>query len=219
MLRHAAMAAFVMVGALENLIFIADAFRRAGSPLRWRSGKPSVQPGRSLVAGAGWPHRARRVWAGRPIDCQQAGYAGRGGHSSGGRGGRVDAGLEGVADQLGAAAGAGLVPDPLQMRSHRVDRQEQPLGDLGVGRAPASSATISRSRSDSGPAEPSAAAWPATWVRFTSAAAGSGPRTAGPSGRTTRPDPHQSSEAHPACRRPSRRAAPPDLGIRRLTQP
>jgi hypothetical protein len=58
----------------------------------------------------------------------------QGGPASGGRGGRVDAGLDGVADQFRAPPGAGLVPDPLQMRSHRVDRQEQPPGDLGVGR-------------------------------------------------------------------------------------
>ena len=51
---------------------------------------------------------------------------GQGGQPSGGRGGdRFDAGLEGVADQVGVPAGAGLVADPVQVRSDRVDRQEQ----------------------------------------------------------------------------------------------
>jgi hypothetical protein len=40
----------------------------------------------------------------------------------------------GVADPFCAPAGAGLVPDPVQMRSDRADRQGQPLGDLSVGR-------------------------------------------------------------------------------------
>ena len=61
---------------------------------------------------------------------------GQGGQPSGGRGDRFDAGLEGVADQAGAPAGAGLVPDPVQVGSDRVDRQEQPPGDLGVCRSP-----------------------------------------------------------------------------------
>lgn len=41
---------------------------------------------------------------------------------------RFDSGLDGVAGQLCSAACAGLVPDPLQVRSHRVDRKKQPLG-------------------------------------------------------------------------------------------
>src|SRR5690348_1259968 len=52
----------------------------------------------------------------------------------GGRCGWVDAGLEGVTDKVRAPARAGLVPDTVQVRSDRIHRQEQPLGDLGVCR-------------------------------------------------------------------------------------
>ena len=107
---------------------------RYGSPPRRRTSRPTVSPAGALAAGAGRPHRARQGWAERPIHSPDADCVGSGrSRASAGGGGFFDAGLD-VADQFCAPAGAGLVPDPLQMRSDRVDRQEQPLGDLGVGR-------------------------------------------------------------------------------------
>ena len=42
---------------------------------------------------------------------------------------------QGQAGQVGAAAAAGLVPDPVQVRADRADADEQLGGDLGVGTA------------------------------------------------------------------------------------
>jgi hypothetical protein len=43
---------------------------------------------------------------------------------------------EGKAGQVGAAAAAGLVPDPVQVRADGADADVQVGGDLGVGPAP-----------------------------------------------------------------------------------
>ena len=43
---------------------------------------------------------------------------------------------EGQAGQAGAAAAAGLVPDPVQVRARCADADVQPGGDPGVGAAP-----------------------------------------------------------------------------------
>ena len=57
-------------------------------------------------------------------------------------------------------AGAGLVPSPLQVRSHHVHRQEQPLGDLGVGRpAVKQRHDLPLSFRQRAPLEPPAVAW------------------------------------------------------------
>ena len=72
------MAAFLMVGALMNLIFIADAF------LRGRTGRPGSGtldhrgPSLSMAAGAGWPHPSRQAWAGWPYCRLEAGHDGPG---------------------------------------------------------------------------------------------------------------------------------------------
>src|SRR6516162_1757178 len=55
----------------------------------------------------------------------------------GGRAGWLDqVCAEGQAGQVGAAAAAGLVPDPVQMRADRADADVQLGGDLRVGPAP-----------------------------------------------------------------------------------
>jgi hypothetical protein len=74
------------------------------------------------------------VWAGRPPLTARRVTSGQAARCSGGEEGRVDARLDGITGHFCSPAGASLVADPLQMRSHRVDRQEQPPGDLGVGR-------------------------------------------------------------------------------------
>jgi hypothetical protein len=43
--------------------------------------------------------------------------------------------LEGQTSQVGAAAAAGLVPDPVQVRADRADADIQLGGDLSVGAA------------------------------------------------------------------------------------
>ena len=52
------------------------------------------------------------------------------------RWGRDKSGLQGQPGQVGAAAAAGLVPDPVQVRADRADADVQVSGDLGVGAAP-----------------------------------------------------------------------------------
>jgi hypothetical protein len=42
---------------------------------------------------------------------------------------------QGQTGQVGAAAAAGLVPDPVQVRADRADADVQLVGDLGVGAA------------------------------------------------------------------------------------
>ena len=46
-----------------------------------------------------------------------------------------EADAEGQAGQVGAAAAAGLVPDPVQVRADGADADVQLRGDLGVGAA------------------------------------------------------------------------------------
>jgi hypothetical protein len=43
--------------------------------------------------------------------------------------------VEGQAGQVGAATGAGLVPDPVQVRADGADADEERAGDLAVGQA------------------------------------------------------------------------------------
>ena len=105
-------------------------------PPRWRSSRPSLRPAGTRQQGPDGPIGHGGCGPIGPIHHRDAGHIGaERGRLSGGRGDRVDAGLEDVADQFCPAPGAGLVPDPLQVRPDRVDRQDQPPGDLGVGRA------------------------------------------------------------------------------------
>jgi hypothetical protein len=60
------------------------------------------------------------------------------GRPTAGAGGRAwsdQAGGEGQAGQVSAAAAAGLVPDPVQVRADGADADVQLRGDLGVGAA------------------------------------------------------------------------------------
>src|SRR5262245_61874194 len=68
--------------------------------------------------GAGLPQPAR-------TPAQAAGSPGLG-----------QSGCQGQAGQVGAAAAAGLVPDPVQVRADGADADVQLGGDLGIGAAP-----------------------------------------------------------------------------------
>jgi hypothetical protein len=100
-----------------------------------------AQPG-STGAGAGLPLSRGRAARGRTTHSQRGGRRPAGSDQSGG---------EGQAGQVGAAAAAGLVPDPVQVRADGADADVQLGGDLGVGAAAATRVTSSRSRALSVP--------------------------------------------------------------------
>src|SRR5262249_42893746 len=52
------------------------------------------------------------------------------------QGDRFDVGLDGVTDQFSAAASAGLIPDPLQMRSPAFHLAASPLFEMPSSQSP-----------------------------------------------------------------------------------
>ena len=92
---------------------------------------PTGSPGRAIAGqGPGYPFSRRPGGRGRSTHSRrgpQGGLAGPGLDQCGG---------QGQAGQVGAAAAAGLVPDPVQVGADGADADVQLRGDLGVGAAP-----------------------------------------------------------------------------------